>query len=196
MNQYLLNKSYEKYRWFFTSSKTLVVGGKSDKQNELVIREFLKPNYTVMHTNSPGSPFCIILSDKPTKKDLNETAVFCASFSQDWKKGKKEILVDIFKGNQIYKNKMMKTGTFGVKGKIKNILVKPELAIVIQKGKIRAVPRETKEEVIAYIKQGKLSKEEATNKILSIIKDKYQLAISKDEIMQAIPSNNLSVKEV
>ena len=61
-------KDYENYRWFFTSNDVLVVGGKSDEQNELVIKNFLKPDYIVMHTSAPGSSFMIIQSEKPAKK--------------------------------------------------------------------------------------------------------------------------------
>jgi len=188
---------YENYRWFFTSNNVLAIGGKSDEQNEQALKNFLKPNYVVMHTSAPGSPFMIIQSDKPTKKDLQETAVFCACFSKQWKKLKSaasKIDIDVFKGEQIYKIKVMKTGTFGVKGEKETVKVKPELILVIQKGKLRAVPKGTKEKKLAEIKPGKLSKEQATEKIVKKIKDKYHFPISKDEIMQAIPSDRLSVK--
>lgn len=188
-------KDYQNYRWFFTSNDVLVVGGKNDDQNESVIKNFLKPNYFIMHTTSPGSPFCIIQSNAPTKQDLDETAVFCACFSQQWKSGKKEISIDIFRGEQIYKNSLMKTGTFGVKGKKKTVKVKPELVLVIQKGKLRAVPKTSEEEKLAEINQGKLKKEESAEIISKIIKDKYHFPISKDEIMQAIPSDKLDVKK-
>ncbi|MBR9704374.1 hypothetical protein GOV12_03105, partial [Candidatus Pacearchaeota archaeon] len=123
-----------------------------------------------------------------------ETCVFCSCFSKDWKLGKKLISVDIFKGNQIYKNKLMKSGTFGVKGKVKKIKIKPELVLVVQKGKLRAVPKGTCEEIICKISQGKMNKEKASEKIWKIIKDKYQLSFSKSEIMSAIPSDRIDVK--
>ena len=189
-----LNRRYEQFRWFFTSDGVLVVGGKSDEQNEVVVRDFLRPEYFVMHTSEPGSPFMIVQTKNPSKKDLDESAVVCACFSKQWKLGEKEISVDIFKGEQIYKVKSMKTGTLGVKDERKTVKVKPELAVVIQKGKLRAVPKTTKEEVLAKIKPGNLSKEEAVEKISKKIRDKYQLPVSKEEIMSAIPSGNLSVK--
>ncbi len=187
-------KGYESYRWFFTSNDVLVVGGKNDEQNELALDSFLKPNYIVMHTSAPGSPFCIIQSNNPSKIDIEETAIFCACFSQQWKLGKGLIDIDMFKGNQIYKKARMKMGTFGIKGGVKTIKVKPEFVLVLQKGKLRAVPKTTKEEKLAEIKQGSLNKEEAVKKISKIIKDKYHFPISKDEIMGAIPSDKLSVK--
>ncbi len=187
-------KDYRNYRWFFTSNKVLVIGGKSDEQNELAIKNFLRPEYIVMHTSAPGSSFMIIQSNKPSKKDLDETAIFCACFSQQWKNNKKQIEIDIFKGGQIYKTKSMKTGSFGVKDNKKTKKVKPELVLVIQKGKIRAVPKTTKEKKLGVIKQGKLTKEQAAEKIAKKIRDKFDFPVSKEEIMQAIPSDKLGVR--
>jgi predicted ribosome quality control (RQC) complex YloA/Tae2 family protein len=189
-----IDKKYENFRWFFTSEDILAVGGKSDEQNELAIRNFLKPDYTLVHTSAPGSPFMILQSENPTEKDIEEIAVFCACFSKQWKEGKNLIEVDVFKGNQIYKNKLMKTGTFGVKGEKKTLKVKPSLIMIIQKGKLRAVPKTTKEKKLVEIKQGRLTKEQAAEKIAKKLKNVYHFPFSKDEIMSAIPSDKLDVK--
>jgi len=192
----LLNpkKDYRNYRWFFTSKGSLVIGGKSDEQNEFVLKNFLKPNYIVMHTSKPGSPFMIIQKENPDKEELNETAIFTACFSQEWKKGNKTIEIDIFKGNQLYKTKSMKKGTFGVKNKKETIKVKPKLLLIIQKGRLRAVPENGYEKKLGEITQGKLTKEKASEKIAKKIRDKFHLPISKEEILQAIPSDKLNVK--
>ncbi|HDI03158.1 MAG TPA: DUF814 domain-containing protein, partial [Candidatus Pacearchaeota archaeon] len=51
---------YEKFRWFFTSSGKLVIGGKNAEQNEKIINEMLEDNDVVLHTKARGSPFCVI----------------------------------------------------------------------------------------------------------------------------------------
>ena len=189
---------YMSYRWFYTTSNKLVVGGKNKEQNELVIKNFLKPDYVVAHTSAPGSPFMIIQSSNPSKQDINEAAVFCACFSKEWKRVSKnnKIAVDIFKGSQIYKTKTMKIGTFGVKGNKKTLNVKPELALLIQKGKLSVVPKISKiENTFIEIKPGKLSKEQTVEEIYRVIKDK-SIKISKEEIMQVIPSDCLNVKAI
>jgi len=186
-------KNYRNYRWFFTSEKNLVVGGKSDEQNELALKYFLKSNYTILHTSKPGSSFMIIQSNNPSKKDIKESAIFCGCFSQQWKTGKK-IDIDIFQGNQLYKLKSMKLGTFGVKEKKEVMKIKPELILIIQKGKLRAVPNPDGNSKLATIKPGKLNKEEAAEKIRKLIRDEFHLPVSKEEIMQAIPSDKLSIK--
>ena len=150
-----------------------------------------------MHTTKPGSPFMIIQSDNPTKTDLQETAMFCGCFSKQWKElksAKSKIDIDIFKGDQIYKTKQMKTGTFGVQGNKEKIKISPELVLIIQKGKFKAVPKTTKEQKLATITPGKLSKEDATDKLAKIVQNKFHLPASKEEIMQAIPSGKLGVK--
>ena len=190
-------KDYRYYRWFFTSDDVLVVGGKSDEQNEAVVKNFLKLEFTILHTSEPGSSFMIIQSAKPSKKDIEETAVFTACFSQQWKQANpsSKISVDIFRGKDVYKTRQMKKGTFGVKGKKQVKKVKPELVLIIQKGKFRAVPITTKEKPLATIIPGGLSKEQAADKLAKMIQDKFHLPVSRPEIMGAIPSDRLDVKE-
>ena len=187
------------YRWFYTTNGNLVVGGKNKEQNEIVVRNFLKSDYVILHTSAPGSSFMIIQSSNPSKQDIKEAAIFCACFSKEWKNLKSkndEIAVDIFKGSQIYKIKTMKIGTFGVKGNKKTLNVKPGLVLLIQKGKLRAVPKISKIERTGFIeiKPGKLSKDQAVEKILKIIKNKSNLRILKEEILQVIPSENMDIK--
>ena len=202
---HLLDKpkqDYRYYRWFFTTSGILVVGGKSDEQNELVLHTFLKPTYTVVHTTAPGSPFMIIQSESPTQKDITEAAVFCACFSKQWKQLKNikgTISIDIFKGEHMYKLRGMKKGTFGVKGQKKTILVSPSLLLLFQKGKLRAVPPNARKkrvegEILATITTGKMNKEEAASYIAKKIKETFHFPISKEEIVSAIPSDKLHVE--
>jgi len=187
-------KDYHNYRWFFTNRGKLVVGGKNDDQNELVMKYFLHPEYVVMHTSEPGSGFMIIQDEKPKKEDIEEAAIFCGCFSKQWKLGKKVIYVDIFKGSQIYKSKKMKIGTFGVMGDKKTKKIQPELVLVMQKNKLRAVPKTTKEKKLAKIIPGKMDKEKAAEMLAGIIKNKFNLPVTKQQVMQAIPSNNLDIK--
>lgn len=195
-------KDFRNYRWFYTSEGKLVVGGKNDEQNEFVLRNFLKPNYVVMHTSKPGSGFMVIQDEAPSKKDLEECAVFCGCFSKQWKNLKNtnsKIDVDIFKGSDVYKDKSMKTGTFGVRGKKKTVKIKPELVLVIQKGRLRAVPKfkdngKKDSKILGEIRPGKLSKESAAEEIAKSIKEKFNFPISKEEIMQAIPNGKIEVR--
>lgn len=118
----------ENFRKLVLSSRIQVFAGKNAETNEQIVQQTGKNEY-VLHTKSPGSPFCNIKEDfkNVSKEDLYETAVFCAKYSAAWKKAKirKDIEVNVFLGKDIFKLGDMKTGTFGVK-KFKNIIVKKE----------------------------------------------------------------------
>ncbi len=122
-----------KFREFTASSGKIILGGKSAENNEQLIKQ-VKSNEIVLHTAEPGSPFVNIKSEKLkiTKKDIYEAAVFCAKYSQKWRDNKKDIVVHVFKGEDIYKKKHMKLGTFGVK-KHKEIKVKKQDIIDFEK---------------------------------------------------------------
>lgn len=105
-----------------TINKTKILLGKNQEQNEELVKKYLGKENIIMHTVASGSPFCVI-TEKPTPKEKREIANICASYSQDWRDNKKDIKVHWFTGKQIYKEKGMKTGTFGVK-KAKVIIAK------------------------------------------------------------------------
>lgn len=182
------NSFYEKYRWFFTSSGKLVIGGKNSEQNEFLVKELLnsKKNYMVMHTKSPGSPFAILQDEKYDEKDLEEIAIFTASFSRAWKLGAKKAIIDIFNADQIYKKTSMKEGTFGVKAPIKRTAAELKLYLTKQKGKLRAVPFKVKDAIC--IIPGKEDKEQFANQI------SVKLEIPFEEVLNALPTGNFQIR--
>jgi len=112
-----------KFRELFTTSGKKVLLGKSAENNEELVRQ-VEPTEIVLHTAMPGSPFANIKGEA-TKKDVKEAGIFCARFSQDWRDNKRDVIVHVFRGKNIHKDKGMKTGTFGVK-KFEVIKVKKE----------------------------------------------------------------------
>ena len=181
------NPDYMKYRWFYTSDKKLVIGGKSAEQNEQLVSELIKSgkNYILMHTKEPGSPFSIVQSEKPTEKDLEETAVFTGCFSRAWREKKKTTVIDIFRAVQIIKNKSMKQGTFGVAGQVKRKTIELKLYLTEQKGKIRAVP--FKVEKALCIIPGNINKNDFAEQI------SIKLEIPQEEVLQALPTGGFKL---
>ena len=112
-----------KFREIITSSGTKILVGKNAEQNEELVKKFIGKENIILHTAAPGSPFCVIDNLEPNKKDIKEAAIVCARYSQDWRDNKKNVIIHKFKGKDIYKEKNMKVGTFGVK-KPKKIKVK------------------------------------------------------------------------
>lgn len=109
-----------------TSSGKEMLAGKNSESNEFLVEQ-AKDNEIVLHTKAPGSPFVNIKGTRVTRNDLREAAVFCAKYSQAWKKAKtkRDVPVHWFLGKDIFKTAEMKQGTFGVK-KYKEIIVRKE----------------------------------------------------------------------
>jgi len=180
------SNSYEKYRWFFTSGGKLVIGGKSAEQNETLVKEIIKLglNYVVMHTSEPGSPFTFMVDEGIDDSDLHEQAVFTASFSQQWKKGKKTAPIDIFSSKQVTKNNGMKEGTFGVLGKVAARNAELKLGFEIQEGKLRCVPNP--DEKTTCIKPGKETKTKIAKESKKYFKVR-NIELSMEDIERAMP---------
>jgi len=180
------------YRWFYTSSDKLVVGGKSASQNDELLKN-LNKEYWIMHTSAPGSPFCVIISpiSKVTKKDLEECAIFCGCFSRAWKEGKKKTTIHLFKNSQVSKKKGMKSGTWGVVGKVKEIKVELELVLTKQKKILRAVPEKSvmKKNTFLKVCPGKIDKKNMVNKILKEIGKDFD----KNDILSALPPGGVRI---
>jgi len=187
-----MEKDFKKYRWFFTSSKNLVIGGKSSEQNEEIMK-CIDDSDIILHTSSPGSPFCII--KKPSKEDIEECAIFNACFSQEWKRGKKKSEVHVFSGKQVVKSKGMKEGTFGITGAVKKKNIELKLTLCFQEKILRAVPKETAgKEGMLILTPGKIEKDKAAEKIVSMLNEKFNVSVSKEDVLSAIPSGGFEIK--
>lgn len=113
-----------KFRQFTTQSGKQILTGKDSESNELLVKQ-AKQNEFVLHTKARGSPFVNIkASEKETaKEDLKQAAIICAKYSHDWRDNKKDVLIHVFLGKDLCKEKGMSEGTFGVKN-FKEIKVK------------------------------------------------------------------------
>lgn len=114
-----------KFREFTLKSGAKIILGKNEENNDELMNLYKGKKNIILHTAAPGSPFCVIESEKPTAKEIYESAVACASKSQDWRDNKKDIIIHQFKGKDANKGKLMKKGTWSVK-KFKTIKVKKQ----------------------------------------------------------------------
>jgi len=104
-----------KFREIKTKSGTIILAGRDERNNEELVSQIEKEE-EVFHTAKPGSPF-VNIKGKPKRGDIKTAAIFCAAYSQDWRDNKKDVLIHRFKGRDVYKERGMKVGTFGVKKK-------------------------------------------------------------------------------
>lgn len=185
---------YKKYRWFLTSRKTRVVGGKNALQNDELLKNVLATgnDYYVMHTSSPGSPFAVLLKEpsKVTKQELDECAQFTACFSQAWKARKKTTRVDIFRSKQLSKDPRMKAGMWRVQGAIDRTNVTLELALTKQGNTLRAVPIQSAKKKLMHVIPGTIDKSDMAAQLGVELGD----AFTRDEIVAALPAGGVKKK--
>lgn len=103
------------FRKIVLDSGTKILLGKNESQNESLVKKYKGKNNMILHTENPGSPFCVIENTKPSKDEIKNAAIYCARYSKDWRTNKKDVNVHQFTGKDVYKRWRMKTGTFGVK---------------------------------------------------------------------------------
>ncbi|MFH1451707.1 MAG: NFACT RNA binding domain-containing protein [archaeon] len=128
------------FREYVTSSGLRVLGGKSESNNEELISQ-VSPTEIVIHTAQPGSPF-VNIKGAALKRDIKEAAVFCAKYSQDWRDSQRDVFVHVFRGADVYKDRKMKLGTFGVK-KFDVLKIKKEYILKFEKS-LREIDDKTK----------------------------------------------------
>ena len=112
-----------KFREKILPSGARLLMGKDERSNDELMKEFEGKENIVLHTSSPGSPFCVIENLNPGKKDVYEAGIVCARYSQGWRDNKDDVKVDVFTGRDISKPKKYKPGSWKVK-KSKKINIK------------------------------------------------------------------------
>lgn len=113
-----------KFREFKISSGTKIFLGKDEKTNDELMKKYEGEENFIIHTIASGSPFCVLESLNPSKKEIKEAAIICASKSQDWRDNKKSVKLHLFTGKDSYKPKKAKVGTWSIKRKPKIIKAK------------------------------------------------------------------------
>jgi predicted ribosome quality control (RQC) complex YloA/Tae2 family protein len=83
---------FEKFRWFISSDRNIVIAGKDAKTNEFLVKKYLKQGDRYAHADVQGAPSVVIknksLDDEElviSDKTLEEACIFAASYSKAWK---------------------------------------------------------------------------------------------------------------
>jgi len=174
---------YEKYRWFFTSKGNLVICGKDQSSNEVIIKKYSKNFKYVFHTTIPGSPFC--LTNAETEEEKEEVADFVAIFSKAWQSNLASTEVFYVKPEQLKKNDpkgvILPKGSFYIEGK-KNFIIgetKFSVGICLKNNEIKEIrfgPYSTISKICDYyvtIVPGKKSRKELAKEIGKRLKIKH-----------------------
>jgi len=104
-----------KFREITLKSGGKILLGKDAESNDELMKKFKGKENIILHTEEPGSPFCVIDAQRPGKSEINSAGVACAKFSQAWRETKNDVVVNIFTGKDISKPWLSKKGTWKVK---------------------------------------------------------------------------------
>ncbi|MDK2974699.1 MAG: hypothetical protein PWP08_1070 [Methanofollis sp.] len=114
----LKKKWFHRFRWFYTTDGTLVLGGRDASQNEELVKRYMEGKDAFVHADVHGGSVVIVKG--PTEHLEDEVARFAASYSNAWKAGHFAADVYIARPDQVSKTpesgEYVSRGAFVVRG--------------------------------------------------------------------------------
>ncbi|WP_306052511.1 ribosome rescue protein RqcH [Natronococcus wangiae] len=121
---------FDRFRWFHTSDGYLVIGGRNADQNEELVKKYLEPGDTVLHTQAHGGPVTVLKATDPSEasssdielpdSSVEEAAQFAVSYSSVWKDGRYAGDVYAVDSDQVTKTpesgEYLEKGGFAIRG--------------------------------------------------------------------------------
>ncbi|XP_063700064.1 ribosome quality control complex subunit NEMF homolog [Culicoides brevitarsis] len=114
---------FEKFYWFISSENYLVIGGRDQQQNEVIVKRYMKPHDVYVHAEIQGASSVIIKNptgEEVPPKTLLEAGTMAISYSVAWDA---KIVTSAYwvKGDQVSKTaptgEYLATGSFMIRGK-------------------------------------------------------------------------------
>ncbi len=122
---------FESYRWTFTTSGRLVVGGRDASTNVRLLKRHVERDDLVFHAEVRGSPVVLLKGGASDEADVVQAATFCAAYSRAWREGLGSVSVYYVKPEQI--SFTPPPGTYLEKG---SFIVRPPKSYVVAELKI------------------------------------------------------------
>ncbi|QSW99664.1 ribosome rescue protein RqcH [Haloterrigena alkaliphila] len=121
---------FDRFRWFHTSDGYLVIGGRNADQNEELVKKYLEPGDTVLHTQAHGGPVTVLKATDPSEasssdielpeSSIEEAAQFAVSYASVWKDGRYAGDVYAVDSDQVTKTpesgEYLEKGGFAIRG--------------------------------------------------------------------------------
>jgi predicted ribosome quality control (RQC) complex YloA/Tae2 family protein len=81
-------KWFEKYRWFYSSEGYLVVAGRDQQTNDMVVNKHMEKNDLYFHADFDGAPSVVVKEGQEAGEEtLKQAAQAAVTFSKTWKAG-------------------------------------------------------------------------------------------------------------
>jgi len=127
---------FEKFFWFVSSENYLVIAGRDQQQNELVVKRYLGPNDVYVHAEVQGASSVVIKNHQPAgtpipPKTLHEAGQMALCYSVAWDS---KVVISAYwvHADQVSKTaptgEYLTVGSFMIRGK-KNFLPPSQLAL-------------------------------------------------------------------
>ncbi|MCL4326022.1 MAG: NFACT family protein [Candidatus Thermoplasmatota archaeon] len=198
-------KWYERYHWFVTSDGNIVISGKNAKDNDYVVKHYLKERDLFIHADIHGAAVTIVKSNNTiiSEKSIYEACQFSICYSRAW--AVKHVSADAFWVTPEQVSKSAPTGEYIAKGSWiiygnKNYIYKIplEMAIFIDdfdnSRKLKIVPysyikNKNENEHHIRIYPGDIKKEDFA-RVLS-----KKTGVGMDYIMSILPSGDIGTNK-
>ena len=169
---------YHRFRWFFTTDGTLVLGGKDASQNEELVKRYMEGKDRFVHADVHGASVVIV---KGATENMDEVAQFAASYSGAWRSGHFSADVYAADPSQVSKTpqsgEYVSRGSFIVRGERKffrdvplavaiGVQLSPELAVI--GGPLPAVSARAR--FFVTLKPGTFEPNDTAKKVLRILR--------------------------
>ncbi|XP_060789872.1 ribosome quality control complex subunit NEMF-like isoform X2 [Neoarius graeffei] len=118
---------FEKFLWFISSENYLIIAGRDQQQNELIVKRYLRPGDIYIHADLHGATSCVIKNpsgELVPPRTLNEAGTMAVCYSAAWDA---KVITSAWwvHHNQVSKTaptgEYLTTGSFMIRGK-KNYL--------------------------------------------------------------------------
>jgi predicted ribosome quality control (RQC) complex YloA/Tae2 family protein len=195
----LRRKWFEKYRWFYTSTRKLVIAGRDSSQNQSIVRRFARKGCTALHADIQGAPLTLI-TEEADGQSLLEAACFAASYSKAWQE--ELASVDVFYADGSEVSVAPASGEYLPKGGVifhrKEWLKGVKLGLRIglyqfeHEKRVAVWPSVTERDWVVEIAPGRLDRNVASKRIIKILVttlagDPYVDALRVDDILPLLP---------
>ncbi|MFH1752390.1 MAG: NFACT RNA binding domain-containing protein [archaeon] len=198
---------FEKFHWSTTSNNLLLIGGRDETSNEILVKNYLEKDDLYFHADIQGAAHVILKTKNNTAPEtsLREAATFSACYSKAWQNNYASVDVYSVLPEQVSKKAMpgefLGKGAFMIYGKrvwYRNTPLVFALGLRKDLTLLSGSPESVKKHCKHYLtfKPGREKKSLIAKSTLKLFeeKTKQKLSITLDEIISMLPGDVVIVK--
>ncbi len=203
---------FDRFRWFYTTDGTLVLGGRDAGQNEDLVKKYLEGKDTFLHADIHGASVIVVKGETTCWDEISK---FAAVFSGAWRSGHASADVFAARPDQVSKTaesgEYLSRGSFVVRGErrwFKDITLETAIGLTIKPvtqiigGPIEAI--QPKSEIMVILKPGSFEPNDIAKKVVREIREKLspadqsalKFALNTEAIAAFVPPGGSDITEI